>query len=48
MSYKSALKQRPIEALKAINSELQQMITMEVWHPIQLSSLSVEERKAII
>jgi len=48
MSYKSALKYRPIEAIKAINTELQQLLTMKVWHPIHLSTLTIDERKAVI
>jgi hypothetical protein len=48
LSYKAALQQRPLEALPAIQRELQQMITMEVWHPVHANSLTPAERKGII
>ena len=34
LTYKSAIKLRPQDALPAVKQELLQMITLEVWHPV--------------
>jgi hypothetical protein len=48
MSVKTALREHPITAKKAIIAELQQMINMKVWVPVHKWKLTADEIKRII
>jgi len=48
ISVRKALRERESEARKAIEAELQQMLTMKVWHGVLLGDLKSDERKRIL
>jgi len=48
ITVKSAMRDRPAEALPVILSELEQMLTKGVWHGVHAKHLSSSERRAVI
>ncbi len=46
--FQKAMKNRPVEAMKALREEVMKAVKIDVWDPVHLHDMSQEEQNLII